>query len=311
MNIRIENNSIIINYKNDSEYDNAKNKVSDARDDFIQKNNFYYQFIDDEKSLIFFYKNNRGILYELCEKILYHAYLSLKIITKDILNEGIKIALKTLESKKFLFMINNQRKFLIEFSDEKLILHPIYNQSFNSMAELYEYYKIFFKVSLSAIEGFVRTRMQILEQKIYVEYYDAIDQFFYLIQCVLSDPQLFEQDFDKEIFMQQLVSFIIKNIAIKELQSLQVDFSYDHPLNNYRYVTLLTHKLFSKLSLDGSLSHLNQNDIEQIADAITYSGDFKSLPSIISNAYDKLNKAMPFKTIEKILKRQRNVEYLF
>ena len=57
--------------------------------------------------------------------------------------------------------------------------------------------------------------------------------------------------------------------------------------------------------------YLNQNDIDQIADAITYSNEFAEMPSIISKAYDNLSKSLPFKTIEKILKKQRNVEYLF
>ena len=66
-----------------------------------------------------------------------------------------------------------------------------------------------------------------------------------------------------------------------------------------------------KLAFDGSFMHLKQSDIEQIADAISYSNEFADAPSIISKAYDNLNKALPFKTIERILKKQRNVEYLF
>ena len=310
-NIILDSNSFSMTFENQSEYQHSKCTLKDDKENFIQKNNFYYQENDIEKTITFFYKNNQKILYEVFEKLLYHLFLNTKIITKECFDEAMKSALSILDSNKFLFMVDGQRKFLIEFDKNDLIFHPIYNESFKSNVELYEFYKTFFKIALSEMEGFVRTKMRLENKKLYIDYYDAVDQFFYLISVLLSSKELFIQNFDHSDFMQKIACFIVKNVANGELLNLNLDCSYDHPLNNYRYLTLLTYKLFVKLAFDGSLLHLKQSDIEQIADAISYSNEFASAPSIISKAYDNLNKALPFKTIERILKRQRNVEYLF
>jgi hypothetical protein len=310
-NIIIERDFFSIKYDNKLKYENCKIILKNDKENFIQKNNFYFKEDEFEMRIIFFYKNNHKILYEEFEKFIYHLFLTLKIITKEIFDKSIEKALRILESNKFLFMIDNQRKFLIEYDKNELILHPIYNQYFRSDSELYEFYKIFLKVALSEIEGFTRTKIRIESKKLYIDYYDGIDQFFYLINKTISLKELFEQNFDHEDFMQKIACFIIKNVASKELLNLNLDCSYNHPLNNFRYITLITYKLFMKLTFDGSLIYLNQNDIDQIADAITYSNEFAEMPSIISKAYDNLSKSLPFKTIERILKKQRNVEYLF
>jgi hypothetical protein len=309
--ITIDKNSFSIKYDDASEYENVKFILKNDKENFVQKNNFYYQENDQNLLVKFFYKNNHKILYEEFERFLHYLFLSLKIISRECFDSGVKIALSVLDSNKFIFMVNSQRKFLIEFEKNNLIFYPIYNKSFTSNSELYEFYKIFFKVALNEMEGFARTKMHLENKKLYIDYYDAIDQFFYLINTIISSKELFEQNFDHSEFMQKIGCFIVKNIANRELLNLNLDCSYDHPLNNYRYITLITYKLFVKLAFDGSLIHLKQNEIDQIADAITYSNEFEATPSIISKAYDNLNKVLPFKTIEKILKKQRNIEYLF
>lgn len=311
MSIVINNNFFSIHYTNGTDYDAVKSTLNNEKNNLIQKNNFYYQGNDEDQTITFFYKNNGKILYEEFEKLLYHLMSTLKVIPKELFDNAIKSGVNILDSNKFLFMTNNQRKFIIEFEGSNLVFNPIFGKYFESNSDLYEYYKDLFKIALHEIEGFARTRIYLENKKLYVNYYDAIDQFFYLIQVLISSKTLFDQNFDIYDYMQHLACFIVKNIANRELQNLNVDCSYNHPLNNFRYMTLITYKLFAKLTFDGSIMNLGQNDIEQIADAITYSNDFANAPSIISKAYENLNKALPFKTIEKILKRQRNVEYLF
>ena len=214
-NITLDKNSFSIEYNNKLEYENSKLAFINDKEIFIQKNNFYSQEDDDRLSIKFLYKNNHKIIYEEFEKILHHLLFTLKIISKECFDDGIKNALNILDSKKFLFMVDDQRKFLVEFDKNELILHPIYNESFKSNGELYEYYKTFFKIMLNEIEGFVRTKIRLENKKLYIDYYDAIDQFFYLMKIAITSKELFDQNFDCAEFMQRIACFIVKNVANK------------------------------------------------------------------------------------------------
>lgn len=89
----------------------------------MQKNNFYYQEDDQNLLIKFFYKNNHKILYEEFERFLHYLFFNLKIISREYFDSGVKTSLNILDSNKFLFMVDSQRKFLIEFEKNNLIFH--------------------------------------------------------------------------------------------------------------------------------------------------------------------------------------------
>ena len=274
-------------------------------------NSYKFDFDQRDLLIIFSVKDSRGFLYEFCEELLYYLFSNLKIIDKSALDDGLRQGINILNSKKFLFIVNNQRKFLIDIKDKYIILVPIHNEVFSSNEKVYEYYKSLFSITIQSMEGFIRSRFEIDGKKIRIEYYDAIDQFFYIMRKILSASKLFDQNFSIKEFLNSLACFIIKYTTTEELKKLDVECNHDHPLNDYRYLTLMTYKLFSKLSYNGAIENLNHSDIMQLADAMTYENNFEKMPNIISDCYGNLNKVLPFKTLERILKRQKNLEYYF
>ena len=278
---------------------------------FVLMNSYKFHFNQGDLSIIFAVRDSQGFLYEFCEELLYYLFSNLRVIDRAVLDDGLQQGINILNSKKFLFMVHNQRKFLIDIKDRYIILIPIHNEVFSSNEKVYEYYKNLFSITMQSMEGFIRSRLEIDGKKIKIEYYDAIDQFFYIMRRILSANKLFDQDFSMKEFLNSLARFIIKYIATEELKKLDVECNYDHPLNDYRYLTLMTYKLFSKLSYNGAMENLNHDDVMQLADAMTYENNFEKMPNIIADCYGNLNKVLPFKTLERILKRQKHIEHYF
>jgi hypothetical protein len=310
-NIVVNDRVIELEFQDSTSFKNSKEKTESR----FKKSSFdktYIYAIDDEKLKIGFYtKNNQSFLYENCEELLYYLFSSLNIIDNNILKIGLDKGLKTLKSNKFLFMLPSQRKFLIEPREKSIILIPISNISFRDEDKLQEYYRDFCMVVMKSLESFMRNRISIKDRRIFIEYYDAIDQFLYIIKELVSSPKLFEQNLPVKDFMVDITRFLVKHTVNKELKNLNVEANYDQQLSKFRYLTLITYKLFSKLSHSGAIENLDHNDIMQLADAITYDKAFEKVPSVISKAYNNLHKVLPFRTVERILKRQKNLEYYF
>ena len=270
----------------------------------------YRAVVDKEKFKIsFLTRGGQNFLYETCEEVLYHLFSSLKMLDKKNLQSGLNDGLRTLDSSKFLFMVASQRKFLLAVDDKSISLIPILNQSFRDDDELLVYYKELIGVIMKSLEGFARSRLHLDGRKIFIEYHDAIDQFIYVMREVISSPKLFTQDFVVKDFLISLIRFIVKHRVNRELKNLNVECNYDHPLNCHRYLTLMTHKLFSKLSYNGAIESINHEEIERLAEAISYEKGFEKMPAVIANAYNNLVKVLPFKTVEKISRRSKNLEY--
>lgn len=272
----------------------------------------YRTMVDKDKCKIsFFVRGGQNFLYESCEELLYYLFSTAKIIDKALFQKGLNEGLKVLDSSKFLFMLCEQKKFLIGVEDKRISLTPIFNESFVNDEGLLIYYKELIGIMMKSLESFVRSRLHLEGRKIFIEYYDAIDQFIYIMKELISSPKLFQQNFVIKDFLISLLRFIVKYQVNKELRNLSVDCNYDHPLDSYRYLTLMTHKLFAKLSYNGAIENLDHDDIQQLANAISYDNEFEKMPAIIANAYTNLSKVLPFKTLEKILKKNKHLEYFF
>ena len=309
--INVDERSIEFLFDNDQFYKLMSEKLILTSSTFVLMNSYKFHFNQGDLSIIFSVRDSQVFLYEFCEELLYYLFSNLRVVDKAVLDDGLQQGINILYSKNFLFMVNNQRKFLIDIKDRYIILIPMHNEVFSSNEKVYEYYKNLFSITMQSMEGFIRSRLEIDGKKIKIEYYDAIDQFFYIMRRILSSSKLFDQNFSVKEFLNSLARFIIKHIATEELKKLDVECNYDHPLNDYRYLTLMTYKLFSKLSYNGAIENLNHNDVMQLADAMTYENNFEKMPNIISDCYGNLNKVLPFKTLERILKRQKHIEYYF
>jgi hypothetical protein len=309
--INIDEKFIEFLFGSEQSYKLMSEKLILIANSFVIMDIYRFHLNEVDLTVRFSIKDSKIFLYECCEELLYYLFSNLRAIDRAVLDYGLRKGINILNSKKFLFMIPNQRKFLIDIKDKYIILMPIHNEDFCSNEKIYEYYKNIFAITMQSLEGFVRSRLEIDGKKIRIEYYDAIDQFFYIMRRMLSSPKLFDQNFSTKEYLNSLARFIIKHTAIQELKKLDVECNYDHPLNDYRYLTLMTYKLFSKLSYNGAIENLDHNDVMQLADAMTYENNFEKMPNIIADCYSNLNKVLPFKTLEKILKRQKNVEYYF
>jgi len=122
----------------------------------------------------------------------------------------------------------------------------------------------------------------------------------------------FLKEFDEKNYLNNFINFIIKDIALMQMNILKhgVECNPDHPLYNHKSLIILTYKLFNKIYyLNGNLINLSQSDITQLSDAFLYENLFEDSPPFIVNSYKKLSKAIPFRILEKIIKKQRIVEY--
>lgn len=311
--ISVDSHKIFIKFPDKNQYLDFKEKILASLTNTNLMLDFQYYLLDVEMQLIFTKANNSEIFYENCEHLFRYLSISLHLIPKQIFNLVLNKALLILNSANAIFLLPNQRKFLLTIESNNLILSPIYQNEFTTSESLLEYYKKLFSFALGALEGFIRSRIHIVNNKIIIEYNDAIDQVFYIFKKIITSPKLFEQNFNPKEYLNQLLCFIIKYIASAEVQNLRigVECSYDHPLNSHRYLSLITYKLFSRLAENGRIDKLNQNEIIQLADAFSYENIFSSAPSLIINSYNRLCKALPFKLLEKILKKQKITECSF
>lgn len=333
--IYIDQYKITIQIDNINQYDSIKVKLLDqnnndsgnflnkkeANDNFFNKKYFkqksflenYQNFFTDNEQKISFVKiNHSKILYEDFDLFLKDFNRIFNIFDKFQILMSLNESLLILESYKMLFMVPGQRKFVLQVQNESIILSPILKNILHDDESLREFYKKFFDLVLSSIDGFIRGRVKIVENQIFINYYDAIDQFLYIIKKIISSSLLFEQNFDDKKFLNEIFHFIIKDILNTEINLLRKGIECDetHPLQKYKKLTLITYKLFNKIyNANGDLTILSQSDILQLSDAFLYENVFEDSPPFILNSYKRLSKAMPFKILEKIIKKQRIHEY--
>ena len=211
-----------------------------------------------------------------------------------------------------IFLITTDRKMILNIDGNFVILTPIVSRLAIQNISLNEYYKKLFGLVTESLDGFIRSRIKIVNNRIIIDYYDAIDQFFYVIKSIIKSADLFElKNFNAQDYLHELLEYIIRYITKSELKNLRsaIECSSDHPMNSFRSLSLVTFRLFNKLAHNGKLDYLNQNDIVQLCDAFTFDNVFDNMPLFIGLMYKKLSKAIPFKILEKILKKQKIIDY--
>jgi hypothetical protein len=330
--IYIEQYKILIQIDNINQYEIIKDKLSNINsNDFFSNNNIHeklfskkylikkdflssYQifFLESDHTIQIIKRNHSEILYENFEEFINKFNNRFNIFSKDEIRKYLYESSLILNSNEIFFMTSSQKKFLIYIKDDNIILYPIIKNILNKDESLKSYYKKIFDSIMKSIDGFIKNRVKILENQIIINYYDAIDQFFYIIKKIIISDEIFEQDFDTKKYINDLLNFIIKDIVFSELQSLKIGIECDemHPLYKYKKITLITYRLFNKiLNLNGDLCELSQLDITQLSDAFLYENIFENAPSFILKSYKRLSKAIPFKILEKIIKKQKITEY--
>lgn len=290
--------------------ENFFNKKYLAKKDFFD--NYQFFFFNNENKISFIKINHREIFYEDFEEFLKEFNEKFGSLEKNEIINSLNNSLLILNSTKMLFMIPSDRKFILNIKNENIIFSPILKIILRDQESIRSYYKKLFDSIINSIDGFVRGRVKIIENQIVINYYDAIDQFLYIIKKIISSSELFEQNFDEKKYMNDLFHFIIKDIAFSELNSLKIGIECEesHPLQKYKKLTLITYKLFNKIFYSGgNLTNLTQSEILQLSDAFLYENVFEEAPPFILNSYKRLSKAMPFKILEKIIKKQKIHEY--
>lgn len=330
--IYIDQYKIVIQIDNINQYDLIKEKLLNNHDNSSSKNEFsdnffnkkylkiknpienYQNFFSNNENKISFVKiNHSEIFYEDFDEFLKEFNKAFNIFDKFEILLALNESLLILNSSKMLFMLPNQRKFVLNIQGENIIFSPIIKKILHDDESLRSFYKKLFDLILNSIDGFIRGRIKIVENQIFINYYDAIDQFFYIIKKIISSDKLFEQNFDDKKFINDLFHFIIKDILSSEINMLKkgIECGENHPLQKHKKLTLITYKLFNKIyNANGDLTNLSQTDILQLSDAFLYENVFENSPPFILNSYKRLSKALPFKILEKIIKKQRIHEYL-
>jgi hypothetical protein len=290
--------------------ENFFNKKYLAKKDLFD--NYQFFFINNENKISFVKINHREIFYEDFEEFIKEFNEKFNIFEKTDIINALNNGLLILNSTKMLFMIPSDRKFILNIQNENIIFSPILKIILRNQESIRSYYKKLFDSIIDSIDGFIRTRVKIIENQIVINYYDAIDQFFYIIKKIILSSDLFEQNFDEKKYMNDLFHFILKDIVCSELNSLKsgIECDENHPLQKYKKLTLIAYKLFNKIFYSGgNLTILTQSEIFQLSDAFLYENVFADAPPFILNSYKRLSKAIPFKILEKIIKKQKIHEY--
>ncbi len=309
---KINNNNYELNNKTNQKDINKNyfNKKYLLRDNIFE--NFQILFSNNENKISFIKINHSEILYEELINFINKFNSEFNILDDEEISKAFNFGILKLNSNEIFFMINSDRKFLIKINDNNIILKPININIINENESLRSYYKKLFNIIIESIDGFIKDRIKIIDNQIIINYYDAIDQFLYIIKQIILSKNLFCEEFDEKDYLNNLINFIIKDIALMQMNILKygVECNPDHPLYNHKSLIILTYKLFNKIYyLNGNLINLSQSDITQLSDAFLYENLFEDSPPFIVNSYKKLSKAIPFRILEKIIKKQKIVEY--
>jgi hypothetical protein len=298
------------NYNNEEFNENFFSKKYLAQKDLLE--NYQIFFLPNENKMSFVKINHREILYEDFEEFLREINKRFNLFDKNQIIKILNDSLLILNSSKILFMLPHDRKFVLNIRKENIILSPILKTILSDEESLRSYYKKLFNEIIDTIDGFIKSKVNIIENQIIINYYDAIDQFFYIIKKIISSKNLFDQNFDEKTYINDLFHFIVKDIVFSEMNSLKygIECGENHPLQQHKKLTLITYKLFNKIFYHGgNLKDLSQTDIMQLSDAFLYENVFENAPPFILNSYKRLSKAMPFKILEKIIKKQKIHDY--
>lgn len=327
-NVLVDPHKIVIQIDNSNQYESIKKKILENGHGNIEQNffnqkylikpnileNYQHYFAANEQKIIFTKMNNGEIFYEEFDSFLKYIIKNFDLPEKEKINQYLNDAILNLNVQSMIFLMPQEKKFLINLEGDYIVLNPIQRNILKNDESLKEYYKKMFELILESLEGFIRSRIRIINNRIIINYQDAIDQFFYILKKIISSEKLFEQKFDHKKYLNNVLHFMIKNIALSQINSLRnaLECSENHPLNKFRHLSLITYKLFNKLIyIDGDLTALQQNDILQLSDAFLYENVFENSPLFISNVYNKICKVLPFRILEKIIKKQKINEYQF
>jgi hypothetical protein len=311
MEVKIDEKLIEFHFRDLKTFQSVISKFDLHNKNLTLLNIYYFSFDFEHFKILLSIRDSRKFSYESYEEIFYYLFSKLKFFSKEEFDELLTRGLNALDSKRFIFMVPSQRTFLLEINGSELILNPISQNLLESDLNLKEFYTEFFSISLEALPSFTRTRIRIDNKKIIIDYYDMIDQFLYILQKILASKKLFTQNFSIKDFILEFIKFLVRNTALAQMSKLNVECDENHPLYHYKYLTLITYRVFAKLAQSGSIENLTQSDITQLANGMTYEENCETMPTLISDCYVTLKKVMPIKTLEKILKKQKVQQYCF
>lgn len=262
----------------------------------------YFDDIKDKGVKVSLYKHNKAFTYEEIEKLVERMRLSTSLLDTKMYSFALKSAFQNLVSSSHIFVPDDKPCYSIKIGGLDIICFRfIGSNEDGSQGKVSDGINNFLQAIKQKVGKFPSCMISVHGNDVVLSDYSDTEALLYVLLDFFQESGLISIN-ERVRYANSIMRLVIKDLVTRELTSLSniISVTEDHPLSEYRHLSLQIYEIFNILSVNGELSDLSGKNIKILGDALSYNNDFDDIPPIISRSTDRLAKRLTIKLLERI-----------